>query len=375
MGNLVAIGETVVLQSSDGLLRLAPLNPKTQPPNDAEGRLTWARSQRESGHFREAVKILEQLRSKSTTEELTQELRETLLLEISVHPKRTMELTPELEPLLTSAEDRIRGWQTIAKAEQQPGHSLVALKAWLKVMSQNPTGTLTHPEDSALQVPYSRFLQGAIAHLLESAEGNTKQELETSLETYRTETLNRRDPFAVSRFARRFDQLKWGRELIVGERHRTGIGQTALEQQLELWTIAETAKEPALQAMALRRLAEDRVSELRHREAAFFYQRLEQKFQNVTFPDGQSVAEFLKALLDDSPIRTVSQGGELWPSTKPQVTQEKRGRKHANLFPVPVESLPGSLGQELDVWLNPFQGRLRFSGANQRGSWELVLPK
>lgn len=374
MGNLTLSGNTVIFQSSAGLQRLALLHPKSQIPEDAENRLTWAKSQRESGRFREAVKVLKELHAKSPTEENTAELRQTMILEIANHPERAADLTKELEPLLTSASDCIRGWQTIAKAEQQVGRSRAALQAWLQVMAQNPTGTFTPAEDSTLEISYSRYVQGTIADLLHTAEEDVKHQLERSLDTHRTDTLNRRDPFAVSRFARRFDQLKWGRELIVGESHRTGIGQTALEQQLELWAIAETAKEPSLQAMALRRLAEDRLSELQYREAAFFYRRLEKDFEEVRFPDGQSVAEFLKALPDESPVRSFDREKERWPHTKPQVTKEQRGGKQPPWYPVPIAAQPGSLGEELDCWLAPERKRLRFAGGNHRGFWELTLP-
>lgn len=374
-GNLIVDGNSVVVQSSDSLQRLALLNPETQPPKTAEERLAWAKTQREAGRFREAVNGLKPLHSESKTEELTKELRETLLLEITAHPERAADLAVELEPFLQSAEDRIRGWQTIARAEQQVGHSVSSLQAWLKVMAQNPTSTLIHPDDPALEISHSRFLQGAILDLLQTAVGDTKSQLEASLETHRTQTLNRRDPFAVSRYARRFDQLKWGQELIVGDQHRTGIGQTALEQQLELWAIAETATDPALQAMALRRMAEDRLSELRHRDAAFFYRRLAQDFPKETFPDRQSVAEFLQALPEGSPVQNILQGEDRGPNAPPKVTKQERKKSQSGLYPIAVESQPGSLCKELDIWMDLKGERLRFVGAGQRGFWELRLPK
>ncbi len=374
MGNLAAAGETIVGQTNDRVVRLAPLKPESPPPDVAAGQLAWAKTQREAGRFREAAAMLRQLATPTPSAGVEAERQETLLAEVAAHPERAAEIAAELEPLLDSADVRIRAEQALAEAEAQAGHPLAALEFWLKLLEQNPAGDMPRSDDPFLQVTYSRGIQGAIRDLLDTAPPDVRGKLESRLSEYQQAALNRRDPFAVSRLARRFDQLKWGRELIVEEGQRTGIGQTALERQLALWAVTEAAEHPALQALAYRRLMEDRIAELRFSEAAFAYRELQDRFADVTFPDGQTVSEFLKTLPADSPVRKeLEPGHSPWPASPPQITRTNRTARLPDFIALPVSAPAGGLSAELDVWLDFERRRLRFSGAGQRGAWEFAL--
>ena len=317
---------------------------------------------------------LKRLAKASTEKEISEELRETLLAELVAHPERAAVVLPDLKPLLDTAAHRIRGWQQLAEAEQQSGHSLVALDDWLELLEENPTGYATRPDDPALETAFSRFVQGAIADLFESAKPNVKTQLATRLQAERDKALNSRDPFAVSRFARRFDQLKWGRELLLEEHSRSRIGQSVLEQQLGLQAIAEVEGDRTLQALALKRLAEDRISELRFREAAFFHRQLRERFAEVQFSEGQTVSAYLDSVPKDSPARKFWDGAPRWPLATPRISEQSAKGKLPMLFRLPVSAPPGSLCAELDVWLDPNRRRLRFAGGGQKGAWELAFP-
>ena len=244
------------------------------------------------------------------------------------------------------------------------------------MLEQNPAGTMSFSFDPVRHVSYSRGIQGAIKNLLAAAEPEMKRRLEERLDEYRQAALDRRDPFAASRFAGRFDQLKWGREVILEEGRRTGIGQTPLQEQLGLWSLTEASEDPGIQASAFRRMAEDRLAELRFAEAAFACRQLQDRFADVTFSDGQTLRQWLKALPADSPLwkELDPKESNRWPSSVPRITEQNRKVQLANVWPLPVAAVPGSLCAELDVWLDVPRKRLRFSGGGQRGFWELALP-
>ena len=298
------------------------------------------------------------------------ELQDTLLAELSAHPERAAPLAAELEPLLDSAEIRIRAFQRLAEAEQHRGASFGVVGVLAQVVrakSHRQPGLFGY--DPLREVPYSRGIQGAIRDLLDASEPKIQQRLEERLKEYQQETLNRRDPFAVSRLARRLDQLKWGRELIVQERHRTGIGQTALEQQLALWAVAEAAEDPSLQALAFRRLAEDRMAELRFSDAGFAYRQLQDRFADVTFPDAQTVPQLLKALPADSPVRKEldPKAADRWPPSAPRITEQSRNVQLGTLRLCPSPA-PGSLCAELDIWLDDPGDGCDFPARDNAGS-------
>ncbi len=372
-GNLVAAGDAVLMQTHDRLVRLEPLNPSAPPPGDADSLLAWSKSQREAGRFREAAGGL---RDRVPSPEAEEELRETLFLEMSDHPERAAEVFRELEPLLEKAEDRIRARRTLAEAEARAGRPLKSLKHWLVLLDENPVGMINCPDDPALEVEYSRYIQGAIHDLLAASEPDIKQQLKARWDDYREKTLSRRDPFAASRLARRLDQLKWGRELILKEEHRTGIGLSARERQLNLWALTEDPAQPRIQALAYRRLAEDRLAELRFREAAFFFRQLKEQFSEVKFPEGMTGREFINQLPADSPVQKYLTGNTArWPEQKPRITAERRSSRLPALISVPVQSRPGSLCSELDLWFDTQRKRLHFSGGGHSGGWELPLPE
>jgi outer membrane protein assembly factor BamB len=178
-GNLIASGESILMQTHDRLVRLAPLEPGTEPPRDPLGRLGWAKSQREAGRFREAVRVLrEWVKEEPKAEEFRLELRETLLAELAAHPERSAMVVPVLEPLLQSADDRIRGWRALAEAEQRAGNAANALGYWLKLMEANPAGLVTCPDDPALKVESSRYIQGAIRDLLDAGVPDVNRQLD-----------------------------------------------------------------------------------------------------------------------------------------------------------------------------------------------------
>ncbi len=377
MGNLVAKGETIIGQTYDQVVRLAALKIEPEPPDDPTQQQAWANIVREAGRFREAANVLRGLSSKqSPLAGVQTALQKTLLAELTAHPERASQIAAELEPTLDSAEARILAYQALAEAEQHNGRLLASLEFWLKLLEQNPVGMMSFSHDPMRDVSYSRGIQGAIKTLLDAAEPKVKKRLEERLDGYRKGALNRRDPFAASRFARRFDQLKWGRELMVQDGRRTGIGQTPLQQQLDLWALTEAAENPGIQASAFRRLMEDRLAELRFAEAAFAFRQIQDRFPDVTFLDRQTVPQWRKTLPADSPLWKELDPKEAhgWPASAPRITEQNRKSRLANVWPVPITAAPGSLCAELDVWLEAHRKRLRFSGAGQRGFWELALP-
>ncbi len=374
-GNLAAEGETILLQNGNSLSRLAPLL-ETRPPTDPAHQFQWAKTQHELGQFRAAVTMFKTLQHPANAKPVQEALRTSLLAELAVHPENANAIARELEPLLTTTETRIQGFLGLAEAQQISGDPLAALNWWIKLIEQNPAGDVISRIDPALTVSNVRFLQAAILDLLNTADPNIQPKLIERLDAYRQQTLNRRDPFAVSRFAQRFDQLRWGQDLIVQNEHRTGIGNSALEKDLELWAMTEPGHTRELKAAALRRLAEDRESELRHREAAFFHQELKDRFDDAKFPNGQGVKAYLDSFPKDSPVRKALEASPLadWPTSKPAITQETRKGRITDFAVLNVAAAPGSLCAGLNVWLDVQQGRLRFSGGGHPGFWDLKLP-
>ena len=373
-GNLVTAGEAILMQTHDRLSRLAPLQPDADPPSDSKARLAWVKSEREAGRFREAARVLKEL-AKEPESQAMDVLRETLLLELSAHPERSPAVASDLEPLLDSSERRIAGWKALAEAQQRASRLRASLESWLKLTEENPTGLASVRDEPALEVEFSRLIQGAIRDLLDAADPGMRRQLEARLNEYRDERLNRRDPFAASRFARQFDQLKWGRELIAEEQHRTGIGQSALEQQLGLWALTEEADDPALKALAFRRLAEDRIAGLRYREAAFFLGQLKDHFAEVKFPEGLTAKEWIEKLPMDSPVHKYLAGENARWIGQARITEDRRPGKPPALYRIPLKAPPGSLCADLDLWLEPAESRsrLQISGGGHSGFWELPI--
>ena len=128
-------------------------------------------------------------------------------------------------------------------------------------------------------------------------------------------------------------------------------------------------------AEAWRDLAERCRSHGNRRQAALCYRRLVADFGDVRFDDGLRPADLIAMMKDDRPLsREIEEvGSDPWPAACPR-RSPTRIRASVQFFHLPVEIVPGSLCERLDVALDHQGETLRFQGIGHSTYWDVGLP-
>ena len=150
-----------------------------------------------------------------------------------------------------------------------------------------------------------------------------------------------------------------------------GFSQT----QMALWE-ATTSSDRHRAAEAWRDLAERCRSHGNRRQAALCYRRLAADFGGVRFDDGLGPADLIAMMKDDRPLsREIEEvGSDPWPAALPEAITDPDSGSSVQFFHLPVEIVPGSVCERLDVALDHQAETLRFQGNGHSTYWDVALP-
>jgi outer membrane protein assembly factor BamB len=276
------------------------------------------------------------------------------------------------------------------ESTQRRGDRLTGLRDTLDWLDQQPVGERTisepTPTDTATRtdVPRSastrtvrldRWAQGVILDLFATADAETRQKMETVLAERRQRAIDSPDPFALQTLADKLASLPMGRDLRLQLSGRSGVGVGYLPTSLALREIAQgNDRLAAAQAWYRLALLHDFRSE--PQQAADCYRELRDRFSDVKLADGRSSAEWLTEVMPDSLIgRALSEGPrDPWPNRLPKITTQDEPHDDIYFYPIPFQTRDPSW-RRMTVSVERQGRKVRFHGAEQRGFWDLPLPK
>lgn len=397
LGNVVGYADGAVAQTNDRLVRLAPLDARLESARQAVAVASVAKELRsltrlqfEAGDFEAAAASAATLRTTQEDAVSRALQRDVLLAWMESAPEKASALWPTIEPLLETAELRIRGLERLARSAQRSGTPLEALQAWVRLLELNPSGEWTSRDTSETYsstdvaasflerriARYDRHVQGEIADLLARASSDQRNMLREQLDQALDRSVRSPDPFALQRFAEHFGGLPWGRTVRVRQSVRTGIGVGFVKSQIGLLDLT-MSDDRFVAASALREYVtflDDRSWRV---DAAVAARRLRDEFGDVPLVDGTAARDAVAALPAESLLaRQIREGlPDPWPREPPKATATAERNRDVEFLPLPVQPAPGSLFERIGVSVDRTGKRLRFSGAQQRSAWEMTLPE
>ena len=318
--------------------------------------------ERSAGLFEAAAARLKGLHPAPDSGRVKREHAMTLLAWINsetLPPQRLQEVEAEAEELVggSSIAELIELRHAAARAAVASGDPVLALKFYAKLQSLNPSGEPRFLKPEPLRsVRHDRLIQGEVLDLLSGNGEAVAKRLGQSMTELAETAAKSRDPFALQRFTRQWQHLPIAETYSLDDRSRIGLRYG--QKQLSLLALADSAgSDVSLEAS--RNLIQLYESRSYDRDAAAVRRGLlRQGFVNEFPPEGRAA-------------------GSPWNTGSVTVSEHSEQNLDTTFIPVPVECLPGSLFDRLNVAINPRSSRndtiLRFYGDGISGSWQTVL--
>jgi outer membrane protein assembly factor BamB len=404
-----------LLASLDGLMIRAAKNLERHP-NDTDARRQAAELDRESGNLESAERLYRQLldsksgqqhvahkvAAPSTREkappagekppaelllfdEDTQEkvaaspdrndFFETLCADLQRNPHRYLALVPQLLKAAVGEEQRAIALRSVALALAGQGQRLQGLDALLELARLDLPAQIEIERGPRRIVAFERQLGSDLRELLEACTPAERRQADSRIEAALERGIAQGD---LSLFGRVFQRVRnvgleraFRRKIEAALRPDSAFSQN----QLELWD-ATTSAAPRRAAQAWRDLAELSIAHSNRRQAALCLLRLNAEHHDFRFDDGLRPAELIAAAKED---RTLSReieeaAADPWSTIAPEALPDTESSSNAQFFQLPIEILPGSLCERLDVALDHEAETLRFQGNGQTTYWDLKLP-
>lgn len=358
-------------------------------PEDAAARTELAAFARQFDDLDKAEELVRPLLNEpATAPNGIGALRQLLLQRLLAKPSEHTRLGDELLRLSTTSSRAAETRHALIDAARRSGDLVAALRVALDSIDTQPqsdvivghvfnvAGQKPFPEhvENVLYVRRDRWTQGVIADLLEQADAATRTKLDAMLEERRQVALDSPDAFAPQVLAERLGCLPLGRALRMQLSGRTSSGVGYLKTSLTLRAVAHASdRVEAAQAWYRLALLHDFRSE--PVDAADCFRELQDRFADVTLPDGHRSAEWLAEVLPESSIGRVLANGspDPWPVRMPKVTPQEEPHDDVYSYLIQVESRD-SFWQRMSVFVERQGKKVRFSGGGQRALWELPLP-
>jgi outer membrane protein assembly factor BamB/tetratricopeptide (TPR) repeat protein len=417
LGNLVpladAAGGAAVSQSHDQLALLTSLEALQaetaeklrRHPTDSETLRRAAQLDREAGDFESAERRYAQLLEsraadgsklratpapekphaelsrleEDSREKLSvtdrRELFETLVADVERNPKRCPQCAPQLLRTATGDEQRAVAMRTVGSALCADGERMLGLDAFLQLARQELPAQIEIERGPRRVVAFDRQLGAELQDLLRACSPPERREADSRIQRALERAIEQGDAVLLGRVFQRLRGVGLDRSLRQRVEAALRPEPTFFQTQLELWE-ATTSNDARRAAEAWRDLAELFRSHGNRKRAAFCYRRLVADFNDIQFDDGLRPADLVAAVKNDRPLfREIEDGGsDPWPETLPDAIPDTDSGSSAQFFHLPLEIVPGSLCERLDVALDHQGETLRFQGDAHSTYWDVHLP-
>ncbi len=389
-GNQTPLGNLV--QSSGLLVSLTPqrlevygawetehrelLTNLMRQPDDQEllGRLYS--QMRRGGDVAQVVTLLRELYRQQPQPALRVQLVLTLLELLATRPELKSDIFLEMAPLISALGDSPDELRCRIQASVATGGRPAALRAAIKLAARTSMEEFEPGIDKQTLVRSDRALQGLLQRLLTETPATVRPELEAILDAALQAARDSSDPFALQRFSQQLSHLRWGQQARISDHTRVGIGWPVFRQELSLLDLTDGA-DHRLAASAFLKLAQEMTQRSFRQDAIRYYAKLRDEFPNVRLDASQTVSQVIAELPTMSLLTTQLKSGPVdpWPNTKPVISKPKGKPREPFLMPIPIEAVPGSLLDRINVTVDLNASRLLCQGDWYPGYWEIPLPK
>lgn len=277
--------------------------------------------------------------------------------------------------LAVTVHQLIREAEDFSRSTNRPldGSLLTSAKTAFELLAHDPPGLQSFDDWGPLRrVRFDRLLG---AYLRDTAEHDVavREWIAEQLIAERLKASASPDPFAMQRFAQRFEHFDAAQSHVIAPAARIGLSH--LQTQVLLLSRVRSS-DPMLSEQALKSLAEHYRS--RRYDDDIRATLLEARWQaSVAAHQQPSLGNRFQADADWQTL--VSQLGTRakshWSGTTPSVTEHELARNEIAFLTVPMDAAPGSLLSRVDVGFHWYSGNIvRFVGDGRPGDWTLNLP-
>jgi outer membrane protein assembly factor BamB len=303
------------------------------------------------------------------------DLFETLVADIERNPQRCPERAPQLLRTATGDEQRAVALRTVGSALCVDGERLLGLDAFLQLARLELPAQIEIERGPRRVVAFDRQLGAEIQDLLRACSPPERREAELRIQQALERASEQGDAVLLGRVFQRLRAIVLNRSLRQKVEAALRPEPNFFQTQLELWE-ATTSNDPRRAAEAWRDLAELFRSHGNRKRAAFCYRHLVADFHDIRFDDGLRPADLVAATKDDRLLfREIEDAGsDPWPETVPDAIPDTDSGSSAQFFHLPLEIVPGSLCERLDVALDRQGETLRFQGDGHSTYWDVRLP-
>ena len=420
LGNLVPLAENgdaaAVSQSNERIAVLASLEGSRQRaardleghPHETESRRRVADLDRESGDLESAARLYGQLLEKNPTQQQVarkvpapaagekqpaalllfeedaqekvaspdrRELFETLRADLERNPKRFPSVAPQLLKAAVGDEQRAMALRSVGLALEGKGDRLVGLDAFLELARLELPAQIEIERGPRRVVAFERQLGCDLRALLQTCSSAERRQAGARIEGALERGIAQGD---LSLFGRVFRRVRnvgldrtFRRKIEAALRPDAAFSQN----QMELWE-ATASGDANRAALAWRDLAELSISHGNRRQAALCYLRLASEYPGLKFDDGLRPAQILTSAKADRPLQKEIEeaGADPWSTAAPEALPDSESGSNAQFLQLPIEIVPGSICERLDVAVDHDAETLRFQGNGQSTYWDLKLP-
>lgn len=331
---------------------------------------------RRGGEVSEVAELLRELFRQQPNPALRSQLILTLLDELSEHPEKQGSIVAELKPLVAALGNQASELRCRIRAEAALGDRAAALRAALQLAAQISIEEFESGADRQTVVRSDRALQGTILQLLQDASDAEHFALEQILDSALTTARDGSDPFALQRFSLQFSHLRWGIEARLNSAAKVGIGWPVFRQELSLLDLAANS-DHEISATALWKLGQDMTQRSFRQDAVRYYASLRDQYPDVRLDASHTALQVIADLPAASLLAERLKSGPVdpWPLTKPLISKPKGRTREPFLMPIPMDAVPGSLLDRVNVFVSPNASHLVCQGDWFPGYWEIPIPK
>jgi len=302
-------------------------------------------------------------------------LFDVLIADLERNPKRCFRRLPQLLRTAAGDDERAIALRTAGATMAGQGERMVALDAFLELARLELPAQIESDRGPRRVVAFDRQLEADLQDLLSNCSPLERQQASARIQRVLELAIVEGD---VSLFGRIFQRLRrvgldraFRRKIEAAMRPDSAFSHI----QLDLWD-ATTRNDPRRAAEAWRDLAELSLSHGNRRQAALCYRRLVADYRETKFDDGLRPADLVNAAKADRPLSREIEDAVIdpWPAALPDAIPESDSGSSTQFCHLPMEIMPGSLCERLDVALDVQGETLRFQGNGQPTYWDLRLP-
>jgi outer membrane protein assembly factor BamB len=304
------------------------------------------------------------------------EFFETLIADFERNPQRSIQWSPQLLRAATGDDERALALRSVGTAISGQGQKLLGLHAFLELSRLELPRQIEVERGPRRLVAFDRQLAADLKDLLHACSPAERQQADKRIQLALERTIEQGDVVLFGRVFKRLRSVGLDRSLRRKIDAALGPDAAFSQTQLELWD-ATTGSDTQRAADAWRDLAELCRAHGNRRQAAFCYRRLAAEFSHVRFDDGLGPADLIASAKDDRPLlREIEEGGsDPWPTKMPEAATDETDAGSTTQFAhLPVEIMPGSLCERLDVAIDQQGETLRFQGNGHSTYWDVRLP-